>query len=67
MVMIHEYRFPVDEYIYSLPRGPHRSRGDAGTGGTREMLEETGFVVHGVHGRRPVRKAPVLPGPGLFR
>ncbi len=43
LVMVHEYRFPVDEYLYTLPAGlidPGETPGEAAA---REMLEETGY------------------------
>ena len=43
LVVIHEYRLPVDSYIYSLPAGLIDEGETAGEAAAREMKEETGF------------------------
>ncbi len=44
LVLVHEYRFPIDDYIFSLPAGlidPGETPGEAAA---REMEEETGLT-----------------------
>ena len=44
LVMIREYRFPVDEEIYSLPAGLIDPGESAGEAAAREVKEECGFT-----------------------
>ena len=43
IALVHEYRFSVDEYIYSLPSGLIDPGETAGEAAAREMEEETGL------------------------
>lgn len=65
LVMIHEYRFPVDEYIYSLPAGLIDPGETPGQAAAREMLEETGFVFTEYTGGDACARRPFFLAPGF--
>ena len=44
LVLIREYRYPLDDYIYALPAGLVDAGETPGEAAAREMLEETGYV-----------------------
>ena len=63
LALVHEYRFPIDEYIYSLPCGLIDEGETPGQAAVREMKEETGFTFHeydkgAAYLRRPFFLAP---------
>lgn len=65
LVMIREYRYPLDEEIYALPAGlvdPGETPGEAAV---REMKEETGLVFEEYTGGDPCFRRPFYLGPGL--
>lgn len=65
LVLIHEYRFPVDEYIYSLPAGLIDEGESAGEAAVREMKEETGFDFREYTGGAAFARRPFFLVPGF--
>ena len=65
LVMIHEYRFPVDEYIYSLPAGLIDPGETPGQAAAREMAEETGFAFTEYEDGDPALRRPFFLAPGF--
>lgn len=74
LALVHEYRFPIDEYIYSLPCGLIDPGETLRQAAVREMKEETGFTFHeytqgAEYMRRPFFLAPGFsdePGSAIF-
>ena len=74
LALVHEYRFPIDEYIYSLPCGLIDAGETPGQAAVREMKEETVFAFHeydrgAAYLRRPFFLAPGFsdePGTAIF-
>lgn len=65
LVLIREYRYPLDAEIYALPAGlvdPGETPGEAAA---REMQEETGFAFDEYAGGDPCFRRPFFLGPGL--
>lgn len=65
LLLVHEYRFPVDEYIYSFPAGlidPGESPGEAAV---REVREETGFTFTEYTGGAAFMRRPFFLAPGF--
>jgi ADP-ribose pyrophosphatase len=46
MVLVRQYRFTIDDYIYELPAGLIDEGEDYAQAGTRELKEETGLDFH---------------------
>jgi ADP-ribose pyrophosphatase len=46
MVLVRQYRFSIDDYIYELPAGLVDEGEDYAQAGTRELKEETGLDFH---------------------
>lgn len=44
VVLVKQYRYPIDDYIYELPAGLVEPDEDMGTAAVREMFEETGLT-----------------------
>lgn len=45
VVLVRQYRYPVDGYIYEFPAGIVENGEDMGSAAVREMLEETGLTL----------------------
>lgn len=50
IVLVRQYRYPVDRYVYELPAGLVEPGEDPKEAGIREMFEETGLTFHPVPG-----------------
>lgn len=53
LVLIRQYRYPIDGYVYELPAGLVEPGEDMVDAGIREMLEETGLRFTPVAAERP--------------
>ena len=53
VVLIRQYRYPVDEYVYEFPAGLVEPDEDMLEAGIREMFEETGLAFTPVQTARP--------------
>ena len=65
LALVHEYRFPIDDTIYSLPCGLIDPGETAGQAAVREMKEETGFTFHEYTGGAAYRRRPFCLAPGF--
>lgn len=65
LVLIREYRYPLDEEIYALPAGLVDPGETPGQAAAREMKEETGFLFREYTGGDPCFRRPFFLGPGL--
>ena len=53
LVLIRQYRYPIDGYVYEFPAGLVEAGEDMVQAGIREMLEETGLSFSPVHSTQP--------------
>ena len=53
LVLIRQYRYPIDGYVYEFPAGLVEHGEDMVQAGIREMLEETGLSFSPVHSTQP--------------
>lgn len=53
LVLIRQYRYPIDGYVYEFPAGLVEPGEDMVEAGVREMMEETGLVFIPVHSTQP--------------
>ena len=65
LALVHEYRFPIDDTIYSLPCGLIDPGETAGQAAVREMKEETGFNFHEYTGGAAYLRRPFFLAPGF--
>ena len=65
LVLIKEYRYPLDDYIYALPAGLVDAGETPGEAAAREMLEETGYAFAEYTGGAACFRRPFLMGPGF--
>lgn len=65
LALVHEYRFPIDEYIYSLPCGLIDPGESAGQAAARELKEETGYSFHEYEGGAAYMRRPFFLAPGF--
>lgn len=65
LVLIKEYRYPLDDYIYALPAGLVDAGETPGEAAAREMLEETGYAFEEYTGGEECFRRPFLMGPGF--
>ena len=65
LVLIKEYRYPLDDYIYALPAGLVDAGETPGEAAAREMLEETGYAFTEYTGGEACFRRPFLMGPGF--
>lgn len=65
LVMIRQYRYPLDAWIYELPAGLIDEGEDASAAAIREMKEETGFAFEPYEGGSGMFRRPVYLGAGM--
>lgn len=65
LVLIKEYRYPLDEEIYALPAGLVDRGETPGMAAVREMKEETGYGFREYTGGDACFRRPFFMGPGL--
>ena len=65
LVLIRQYRYPLDDYIYELPAGLIDAGETAGEAAARELKEETGFGFTEYTGGEQLYRRPYFMGPGF--
>ena len=65
IVMIRQYRYPLDAWIYELPAGLIDEGETASQAAVREMKEETGFDFTPYEGGNPALRRPFFLGAGM--
>jgi len=65
IVMIRQYRYPLDEVIYELPAGLIEKNETSEMAAIREMKEETGLSFECYKDINPVYSRPFFMGPGF--
>lgn len=65
LVLIKEYRYPLDEKIYALPAGLVDKGETPGMAAVREMKEETGYLFCEYTGGDACFRRPFFMGPGF--
>lgn len=65
IVMLRQYRYPLDAWLYELPAGLVDEGETASEAAVREMKEETGLTFTPYEGGNPSFRRPVYLGAGL--
>lgn len=65
IVMLRQYRYPLDAWLYELPAGLIDEGETASEAAVREMQEETGLTFTPYEGGNPSFRRPVYLGAGL--
>ncbi|MDE7312881.1 MAG: NUDIX hydrolase [Eubacterium sp.] len=65
LVLIRQYRYPVDAFLYELPAGLVDHEETPGMAAAREMKEETGLDFTEYTGGRECYRRPYFMGPGF--
>ena len=65
LVLIKQYRYPLDAYIYELPAGLVDGDETPAQAAVREMKEETGFSLEVYEGGAALYRRPFYMGPGF--
>lgn len=65
LVLIREYRYPLDAEVYALPAGLVDAGETPGEAAAREMKEETGLAFEEYTGGDPCFRRPFFMGPGF--
>ncbi len=65
LVLIRQYRYPIDEYIYELPAGMIEAGETPAQAAVREMKEETGFDFEPYEGGEAAFRKPLFMGVGF--
>lgn len=65
IVMIKQYRYPIDAYLYELPAGLIDTGETIGQAAIREMKEETGLDLIVYEGGNPAFRRPFFMGAGF--
>lgn len=65
LVLIRQYRYPVDDYLYELPAGLIDAKETPGMAAAREMKEETGLDFVEYTGGGEFYRRPFFMGPGF--
>lgn len=65
IVMIRQYRYPLDDYVYELPAGLIDAGETAKEAAVREMREETGLLFEPCTGVDPAYERPYFLGAGM--
>lgn len=65
LVLIRQYRYPLDAYLYELPAGLVDGNETPGMAAAREMKEETGLNFTEYTGGKEFYRRPYFMGPGF--
>lgn len=65
LVLIRQYRYPIDEFLYELPAGLVDGDETPGMAAAREMKEETGLDFIEYTGGKSCYRRPFFMGPGF--
>lgn len=65
LVLIRQYRYPLDAYLYELPAGLVDAGETPGMAAAREMKEETGLDFTEYTGGKELYRRPYFMGPGF--
>ncbi len=65
LVLIRQYRYPIDEFLYELPAGLVDGDETPGAAAAREMKEETGLDFTEYTGGSAICRRPFFMGPGF--
>lgn len=65
LVLIRQYRYPLDAYLYELPAGLIDGEETPGMAAAREMKEETGLDFTEYTGGKQYYRRPFFMGPGF--
>ena len=65
LVLVRQYRYPMDEYLYELPAGLIEPGETAEEAACREMQEETGWKLKVYEGGEPAFRRPFFLAQGL--
>lgn len=65
IIMIRQYRYPLDAWLYELPAGLIDGEESAGQAAVREMKEETGLIFEPCTDLDPAYERPFFLGAGL--
>lgn len=65
LLMLRQYRYPLDDYLYELPAGLVDSGETAKQAAIREMKEETGLLFEPWEGADPAFERPCFLGAGM--
>ncbi len=65
LVLIRQYRYPIDEYIYELPAGMIEAGETPAQAAVLEMKEETGFDFEPYEGGEAAFRKPLFMGVGF--
>ena len=67
LVLVRQYRYPVNDYLYELPAGLIEPEETASEAACREMIEETGWKLEVYEGGEPAFRRGFFPGTGADR
>lgn len=65
IVLVKQYRYPINDFIYEMPAGLIDAGEDAGVTAVREFLEETGMTLTLYEGGEPALRNPFYTTVGL--
>ena len=65
LVLVQQYRYPMDDYLYELPAGLIESGETASEAACREMIEETGWKLEVYEGGEPAFRRGFFLAQGL--
>lgn len=65
LVLVRQYRYPMDDYLYELPAGLIESGETASEAACREMIEETGWELKVYEGGEPAFRRGFFLAQGL--
>ena len=65
LVLVRQYRYPVNDYLYELPAGLIEPEETASEAACREMIEETGWKLEVYEGGEPAFRRGFFLAQGL--